>query len=211
MIVTSFQIFAIGAGMAAAGPCLVSCLPLILAYTWGGEGRMRLKLGSIGIYLSGRLIAYVLLGACAGLSAAALKGFTSHAVGASARLAAGLISIGLGILFIMPGERSGCPGSHGKLAAGSVFLAGFVTGISPCGPLLALLSEIVLISRNAWQGAWFGLAFGLGTFLSAFAVTAGFSGVIHHLSSAAPEKRRRLLRIFCGAALIVMGILYSVR
>lgn len=210
MLISSFQIFAFGLGMAVAGPCLASCLPMIIAYTAGRDGCFRKKLLDILIFLSGRFIAYLLLGALAGISGAALNQAIAPHLAAWRKPVAGSISIGLGItLLAFRRTKEGCCDAVPPLsvAAGGLFLAGFTIGISPCGPLAVLLSEIVLISRSVWQGMWYGAMFGLGTLISSLIIAAGISGILHWLPRryAAPPRFMRRARLACAMILILLG------
>ena len=215
MLITSFQIFILGLGMAAAGPCLVTCLPLILAYTTGTDTRFFRKLLDISLFLCGRLSAYVLLGALAGISGSALSRVVAPSATAWLRPAAGAISIALGVLLLTSRKaKRGCRAIPAQpLAAGGLFLVGFIIGVSPCGPLLALLSEIVLISRSVWDGVWYGFVFGLGTFISTLILAAGASGIIHWIPRkyAASPAVLRLVRLVCALSLIGMGAILVIR
>lgn len=208
MMTTGFQIFCIGFGLSAGGPCLVSCLPVLLAFTTGKGGGFRTRVGDILVFLSGRFLAYVLLGAIAGVSAAALQRIVGPSFSLFARPLAGLISIGLGVALLFPRTEKGECALPRQFASGGILFAGFATGMSPCGPLLALLSEIMLISKNAWQGAWYGAAFGLGTFIPSFIITAGISGILYRLTGhrVVPANARFVTGLTCGIALIAFGI-----
>ena len=86
-------------------------------------------------------------------------------------------------------------------------MLGFSVGITPCAPLLALLFEITLISKNAMEGMSYGLAFGLGTFLSGFIVVGILTGILasfpaHILKSKAGKL---IFRIACALLLISLG------
>jgi sulfite exporter TauE/SafE len=212
MAVTSFQIFVIGLSLSLAGPCLFYCLPVLLAYTTGRSGTFRTKLKDIFIFLTGRFAAYVVLGGLAGFSAEVLHKFIGQPSTEFYKPAAGIVSIALAGMILLQ-ERKGCCNSAPRpLAFGGLLLAGFFTGVSPCLPLLALLSEIVLISKNSWQGAWYGAAFGMGTFISGFAVTAGVTGILCRLTGiyAVSPISMRVIRLVCAAILVGMGILFIV-
>lgn len=209
MLISSFQIFAIGAGLAVAGPCLATCLPTVIVYTAGRDVPFPKKLIDIIVFLSGRFLAYMFLGALAGISGAALNRAVAPHAAAWLKPAPGLISIGLGVMLFAAREtKTGCRNEPARpLAAGGLFLAGFTVGILPCGPLAALLSEIVLISRSIWQGMWYGMMFGLGTLVSTLVMAAGISGMLHWLPRRGLPAPRfaRLMRPACAAILIVLG------
>jgi len=210
MLISSFQIFAFGLGMAVAGPCLAACLPMIIAYTAGRDAGFRKKFLDILVFLAGRLVAYIFLGALAGISGAALNQAIAPHAAAWLKPVAGSISIGLGITLLAFGRTgTGCRGAMPPLsmASGGIFLAGFTIGASPCGPLAVLLSEIVLISRSVWQGMWYGAMFGLGTFIPSLMIAAGISGMLHWLPRryAVSPRFMSLARLACALILIVSG------
>jgi sulfite exporter TauE/SafE len=206
MLITSFQIFVIGLGLALAGPCLFSCLPVLLAYTTGSNASLYKRLRDLLVFLSGRFCAYVLLGWLAGLSGFALHDFISRHAAGLLKPVAGVVNILLGCMIIFQKNRNCAHPVAATAASGGLFIAGFSVGVSPCGPLLALLSEIVLISRSVWQGAWYGAAFGLGTFVSAFVVTAAVSGVMYRAGKyAVSPVSRKIIQIVCAAVLVCIG------
>ena len=85
---------------------------------------------------------------------------------------------------------------------------GFVMGIAPCGPLTALLFEIVLISNNAFDGALYALSFGMGTFLSGMIVIGAISGILAWLPARFLKSGRSVLifKIVCAVFLIIFGL-----
>ena len=212
MLIPFLQVFAIGLGMGFAGPCLFFCLPIIVTFTSGAQKGYRKSLIDILIFFCGRLSAYIVLGCLAGISGMFLRGFIDSSLVFYLNPLAGAISIGLGIFVLLnkKTEKAKCKSEPLKVgASGGLFLFGFIIGVCPCAPLLALLFEIALISKNALQGALYGLSFGLGTFISGVIMAAGFAGLLIWI----PEKflksegARLALRIVCALVLILFGLL----
>ncbi len=211
MAIALLQVFSIGFGLGFIGPCLFYCVPVILTFVSGIHKDYRKFLVDILVFFCGRLSAYVLLGGLAGISGMLLRKFINSSFAAYFNPLAGLISIGLGIfvLYNKKIEEGKCKtDSHKVSASGGLFVFGFIIGISPCAPLLALLFEIALISNNALQGALYGLFFGLGTFISGAIVTAGLAGLLIRI----PEKLlkseagRFVFKIICALILILFGL-----
>ena len=213
MLIPALQIFSIGFILGLAGPCLFYCLPVILALNAGiKENYKKILLGIIP-FLSGRLLAYVVLGFLAAVSGVILRQFTDSYFSFYLKPAAGVISIAFGvyIFFSRQGKEKTCQNRAYKiLNSGGFFVFGFVVGISPCPPLMGLLLEITLISKTFLQGAIYGLMFGLGTFFSGFILAAGLSGALSWF----PKKigRRPVANtIFKGISaliLILFGIIF---
>ncbi|MEK6727533.1 MAG: sulfite exporter TauE/SafE family protein [Candidatus Omnitrophota bacterium] len=181
MLIPALQVFSIGFILGLTGPCLLYCLPVILVLSAGIKENYKKILLGIVTFLSGRLLAYTLLGLLAGLSGSLLRQFIDSHFTFYLKPAAGVISIAFGvyIFFYRLEKKKTCQSlAHKILNSGGFFVFGFVVGISPCPPLMGLLLEITLISKTFLQGAIYGLMFGLGTFLSGFIIAAGLSGAL---------------------------------
>ena len=204
-LITHVQLFGIGFGLGVAGPCLLSCTPMLVAYIAGNKKSFIEAAKEITVFMSGRLLAYIILAGLAGASGSLLRQFTGSNLTALFRPAAGAISILLGIFLIFGEGRGGCsrPASKTKnrYGAGGLFALGFTIGVAPCGPLTALLFEITLISRTALDGILYGLSFGLGTFVSGFLAAGALSGILTRIPIAP-----KIFKILCGALLILFGI-----
>lgn len=214
MLIPALQIFSIGFILGLSGPCLLYCLPITLALTAGLKDDYKKIVLGIIVFLSGRLVAYVILGFLAGASGVILRQFTDSRISFYLKPAAGIISIAFGIYILFYNRRKreeGCPGrARGVLHSGGFFIFGFFVGISPCPPLMGLLAEIMLISRTFLQGAVYGLMFGLGTFLSGLIIAAGLSGAISLFPKnvVMPIASSRIFKGICAAVLIAFGILF---
>jgi sulfite exporter TauE/SafE len=213
MLISALQVFSFGFILGVAGPCLLYCLPVILALSAGIRQDYKKILSGIVIFLSGRLLAYVVLGFLAGVSAVLLRQFTDSQLSFYLNPAAGLISIAFGVYIFSyrRKEEKTCPNpTHKILSSGGFFVFGFVMGIAPCPPLMGLLLEITLISKTFLQGAIYGLMFGLGTFLSGFILAAGLSGVLSWLPKkiGLPLVTNKIFKGIYAAILILFGIIF---
>ena len=95
--------------------------------------------------------------------------------------------------------------------AESMFLFGFLMGVAPCVPYVAILTYIACIAENAvLAGMWYATVFALGTAIAPIVLCA-FMGLV-------PGKvlrSKKLLKTFqvaCGVVLIIFGfqLLYYV-
>jgi len=210
-LITHLQIFWIGFTFGIAGPCLLVCAPAIITYIVGTKRKLTESFGDIIIFLAGRLVAYVLLGYTAGLSGSLLRAFTDPHIIRFFKPLGGAVCIILGIFVILYKEPDVCAPKSAPYrfgASGGVFTLGFLLGIAPCGPLLALLFEIVLISKNGFGGALYALSFGLGTFLSGFIVMGALAGILTWLPAKALKSKASSItfKIICALFLLLLGL-----
>ena len=78
---------------------------------------------------------------------------------------AGAVSIFFAFIILLNRDNyeCACPVKYGTMLNFSgVFTFGLLIGLSPCAPLLALLFDIVLMSKSAFDGMLYALSFGLG-------------------------------------------------
>lgn len=210
-MVTYFQLFGIGFGFAFAGPCLLVCAPVLIAYVAGKQETARQALVDIFVFLSGRFLAYLALGFLAGLSGIILRQFCSFSLIPLIKALAGVIIILLGIDVWSGREiflRLPKCNANAVLGWGSLFILGFIIGVSPCAPLLALLLEIALISKTPIEGLVYALFFGLGTFIAGFIIIGGLSGILAWLPAKFLKSRKSnlIFRIICALLLIWLGL-----
>ena len=213
MPIALLQVFVIGLALGFTGPCLFYCLPVILSFTAGTQKGYKKSLVDILVFFCGRLSAYLLLGCLAGISGMLLRKFINSSLTSYLNVLAGFISIGLGIfvLFSKPTKGKTCARERAGYAAfGGLYLFGFIIGVSPCSPLLALLLEIAMISRNALEGALYGFSFGLGTFISGAVVAAGVMGLLTRIPESIFKSggARFAFKVICALALILFGLLF---
>ncbi len=208
---TYFQLFVIGLSFGVAGPCFLSCTPFLVTYLAGKKLKWSQGLIEALIFLSARLLAYLVLGYLAGVSAILLKKFGNSQLILYLKPSGGVIIIILGLSTLFIKEPDFCNRSflaNKIFTFGSLLTLGFIIGISPCAPLLVLLFEITIISKTAFQGLLCALSFGLGTFISGFIVIAGLSGIISWLPRRFLRSSISLLtlRIICAIFLCLMGL-----
>jgi len=208
---TLLQLFGIGFSFGLAGPCLLVCTPVLISYLVGKQANSKQALLDISVFLFGRLLAYLLLGYLAGLSGLVLRQFANSGLVSSLKLAGGIIIILLGIYVWLGREPLSwlCKRKAGAIFnSGSLFILGFIVGVFPCAPLLALLLEIALISKSPIGGMFYALFFGLGTFISGVIAVGALSGIFTWLAPKIFKSRTAglLFRSACSALLILLGL-----
>ena len=82
-------------------------------------------------------------------------------------------------------------------------------GLAPCAPLVTLLFQITLMSRNAFDGGLYALAFGLGTALSALIVVGSVAGIFTKFAVEfiASGRANLVFRIICALLLVFFGVM----
>lgn len=210
-LLTHLQIFSIGLSFGIAGPCFLVCTPILITYILGRGHPVGRTLLDIVVFLSGRLFAYVLLGAAAGASGAVLRQYTGSSIGFYVRPLGGIISILLGLIILVAKDQASCVcrASNNRIYDfSSLLVLGFLIGASPCPPLAALLLEIALMSKTMSEGASYAFSFGLGTFLAGFIVLGALAGLLKGAVGRLVRSQgvNRFFRVACGLLLIILGI-----
>ena len=211
ILITYLQLFGIGFTFGIVGPCLFFCVPIIASYVAASQNRPREAIGRIISFLTGRIIAYAALGYAAGLSGEFLRRVINSQYSAYFKVIGGVASIILGVILLVRKDQGVCSGGDtcAKVRpSASVFLFGFLIGCAPCAPLAALLAEIAIISKTAFQGGLYALSFGAGTFVSGLIVAGSLAGMIGFkpFQLLRSVKARLVFRMICAGLLILFGI-----
>jgi sulfite exporter TauE/SafE len=215
--ITHLQIFGIGFSFGIAGPCFIFCVPVLITYLLGRRQRLLKTLGGVLVFCVGRLAAYLVLGALAGLSGSIIRRFVGPGSGAYAiNFIAGAISIALGVSILFGKGRAGgsCTEGAAEGAAekacdsGGLLALGFIMGISPCGPLTTLLAEIALISKSALEGMSYAFSFGLGTLLAGLITVGAVMGIAGGVVGRFVRSKTAAgtFSVLCAALLVLLGL-----
>lgn len=193
------------------GPCLFFCFPILIPFVAGTrEGWSEGLKATLAFSLS-RLSAYVLLGLLTGLTGE----FLIEMIGQTefsfyVWIIGSLFIMLLGVLILL-GEGHGIAPcrflTRYTIEDGlkSLALLGFIVGITPCAPLLGVLTYITLSVENPLVGAYYALSFGLGASITTPLVLVGV------VAGGAPTlifKTPRIHQLFkrsCGLILIILG------
>jgi len=157
------------------------------------------------LFSTGRLIALALLGGIATVAFSFINQFFPPQKSGWLYVIAALFMIVLGILIIMGkgfkihiGDKILHKGSE------SMFVMGFLMGIAPCVPYVAILTYIACIAENAvLTGILYGALFALGT-----AVAPTLLGTLMGIIPGQLLKKDKLYKAFqvsCGIILILFG------
>jgi len=190
------------------------CGTLVGAMLMGSQhsGTVASPLSSVFLFGSGKLLAYVGLGAIAGLGGLALTGALAGPA-AFLRGVSALLMIGIGLYVagwwrgIARLESAGARLWQPLLrrsrtlrldTPGNKLLAGMAWGLLPCGIVYSMLG-LALATADLLKGSLLMASFGLGTM--PFVMSAG--GVLQATRRMA---NNTLVRQLAGAAMIVMGL-----
>jgi len=194
------------------GPCLTYTAPFLLPYigatttTWQ-DG---LKVGVI--FSIGRLLAFAILGGLVTIVFSHINQFFPPQKSGWLYGIVSLFMIVMGICIIL-GKGFKIPIGNKMLKRGieSMLLFGFLMGVAPCVPYVAILTYIACIAENdVLAGLWYATVFALGTAIAPI-VLGAFMGFL----PGKVLKSMKLLKAFqavCGVMLILFGfqLLYYV-
>jgi len=194
-----------------SGPCLASCGPILISYIAGSRKDVPRAIISYILFSAGRIFVYIVLGVLFFFlgSLALERSFERYSK--YILFAGGIFIIIMGLLMALGKslELKFCKFLEHKILEKdkkSIFMLGLFIGLLPCGPLLAILSYVGLISKHWLQSSFYSLAFGVGTFVSPLALLAVFAGLLPRFFV---DKRAVFGRIFsfiCGLIIVFLGV-----
>lgn len=190
-------------GLSTGVVCLAYCGPVLIPFLMGEGNTINRNLGSVSLFLAGRLVAYVLTGLLAGII-----GRTFLQPSALKSVFMGIVYIILSILMILYGFhrfREICMGrsrlqikkSKGRRWNFLIPLSGgFATGLNLCPPFLLALTGAMDTGKVA-DSVLFFIMFFIGTMV--YFLPLPFIGFF---------RRQQVLRIIGKFAAIFAGIIY---
>lgn len=204
----ALKLLAAGIGM-GWGPCLAFCGPILLPYIAATKGGWREGLRASSMFSLGRLLALAILGALANVAFASLNRFFPPHRSGYLYLAMALFVMIVGVLIVLgrgfkvPLHRA-LKGHIVEGGAESLLILGFLIGISPCAPLVGILTYIAYTTTNVLSGMIYGLSFGVGTIVPVM-ILGSLAGFLPErvFGSAQPI---RVFRTLCGVILILFGL-----
>ncbi|MDO9573049.1 MAG: sulfite exporter TauE/SafE family protein [Candidatus Omnitrophota bacterium] len=159
------------------GPCLFTCLPIVLPYISGlpqldaGPSGWKTGLKLTAIFSISRLFAYSLLGFLSVIFYRFIFGLIGPR-NIYLQLILGIFIMLIGLFYLLNVNQNFILGNPlcsflraklvGKSKFNMVFL-GLLIGFFPCAPLLAILTYIAATAKNSLWGFLAGFSFGLGT------------------------------------------------
>jgi sulfite exporter TauE/SafE len=187
------------------GPCLTYTAPLLLPYIGGTKtdwkGGLRVGL----VFSIGRLLALAALGGLATVAFSFINRFFPPQKSGWLYLVSAGFMIIIGILIILgKGFKIGVGKTILDKGTASMFLFGFLMGIAPCVPYVAILTYIACIAENAvLAGILYAAVFAVGTAIAPIVLGTLMGIIPAKLFKTA--KWLRAFQIICGVVLILFG------
>jgi cytochrome c-type biogenesis protein len=198
---TLFTVWLLGASLGLTA-CTATCLPFMGTWVLGRGGSQLHALRDTALFVSGRILAYCLLGALAAGAgtwlAQALRGGTGNFV-------IGLASIAAGV-WLLRSAKAHAPCGVARSAGGTPpLLLGFSLSLTPCAPLASLLA-VCAAAGSIRLGMANGVAFGLGAALTPLLVLLPLISLLGKNLRDNREWLTRWIRWGAAAVLILLGL-----
>ena len=198
---TLFAVWLLGFSLGLTA-CTVTCLPFMGTWVLGRGGSQMQALRDPALFVTGRIIAYSLLGAIAGGAGVWLAQAMS---GGTGNLVIGLASVAAG-LWLLRAEKPHSPCSAVR-GAGSTppLLMGFSLSLTPCAPLASLLA-VCAAAGSVRMGMTNGMVFGLGAALTPLLILLPLISLLGKNLRDNREWLTRWIRWGAAAVLILLGL-----
>jgi sulfite exporter TauE/SafE len=210
MLRIAFSLFISGV-LFGWGPCLASCGPILISYVVGTNKDIFKGLKDYILFSIAKLLVYIVLALVififGSFALERLLGKYSRYIfilgGGFIILTGLLIALGKRLEFKLCHILQRNIIDKDKQ---SVFILGLIIGFLPCGPLLAMLSYIGLISKSLVESLCYGLSFGLGTFLSPIVLLIMGVGLIPKFLITRQAAYSKIFSLVCGFIIIFFGM-----
>lgn len=208
-----FTIWLLGASMGLTA-CTVTCLPFMGTWAFGRASGTREAFQHTLIFLGGRVLAYTLLAASAGLAG---LGLAKALGGTWGNLAIASVSVMSGLWLVYRARQpAACTGTtrpsgsqplHFRRKGDSAppMALGAALALTPCTPLASLLA-LAAQSGSAASGAGYGLAFGLGATMSPILILVPLAGRLGRELKLGRGWLGPWMMRLAGMVLIVLGL-----
>lgn len=194
---TLFAIWILGVSLGLTA-CTATCLPFMGTWILGRGGSQMQALRDTGLFVTGRILAYSLLGAVAGGAGMWLSHAMKSGVG---NAVIGMASIAAGLWLLRSAQAHAPCGVAKSRGATPPLLLGFSLSLTPCAPLASLLA-VCAAAGSARLGMANGVAFGLGAALTPLLIVLP---LISLLGKSLRDNRVWITGwIRCGAALVLV-------
>lgn len=187
------------------GPCLTYNAPLLLPYIGATERNWQGGLKVAFLFSIGRLLALAILGGLATFVFSFINRFFPPQKSGWLYLIVAFLMIVMGILIIL-GKGFRLKIGKGTLDRGNrnMFLFGFLMGLAPCAPYVAVLSYIACVAENTiLAGIIYAALFAAGTAIAPL-VLGTLVGIIPN-KIFRREKYLKAFQVLCGVILVFFG------
>jgi cytochrome c biogenesis protein CcdA len=198
---TLFTVWLLGASLGLTA-CTATCLPFMGTWILGRGGSQMQALRDTALFVSGRMLAYTMLGA---LAAAAGTWLSQAMRGGSGNLFIGAASIAAG-LWLLRSKPTHVPCGVSKRAGSAPpLLLGFSLSLTPCAPLASLLA-VCAAAGSIQLGMANGVMFGLGAALTPLLILLPLISLLGKQLRDNRDWLTRWIRWGAAAVLIVLGL-----
>ena len=198
---TLFTVWLLGASLGLTA-CTATCLPFMGTWVLGRGGSQMQALRDTALFVSGRILAYTMLGALA----AAAGGWLSQAMqGGSGNLIIGAASIIAGLWLLRPKAAHAPCGVAQRAGSAPPLLLGFSLSLTPCAPLASLLA-VCAAAGSVQLGMANGVMFGMGAALTPLLILLPLVSLLGRQLRENRDWLTRWIRWGAAAVLIALGL-----
>lgn len=193
-----------------AGPCLLSCGPVLVSYICGTGKRSKDSLNAYALFSISRIFVYIALSLCVfWVGHSGIENLMADYANYLYILAGFFLAL-IGVYFILGKRMEIKPFNliHKHIIKGDVkniALLGLAYGLLPCAPFIGVLSYIGLISKNWMHNIAYAALFGAGSFLSPLLLVSLAAGSVPAIIKNPAGLAARIVRISCGVVVIYLG------
>lgn len=190
-----------------SGPCLGFCAPVLVSFVAAYRPSFKKAMISYLFFSVAKIFSYMIIGGLIGVFSGFLKSGFFLGYANAINILLGVFILAIGIITIAtkePLKSRYCSFLNKGNLKNAGFL-GFLTGFSPCLPLLGILNYIIIIARSPAEGILYAFAFGIGSAISPVILLIGLSGKLAGDFSY-NQKVKFLIRIVSSLVLIFLGI-----
>jgi sulfite exporter TauE/SafE len=198
---TLFTVWLLGASLGLTA-CTATCLPFMGTWVLGRGGSQMQALRDTALFVSGRILAYILLGALAAGAGAWLAQVMRGGIG---NFIIGAASIAAGLWLLRPATAHAPCGAARNAGGTPPLLLGFSLSLTPCAPLASLLA-VCAAAGSVKLGMASGAMFGLGAALTPLLILLPLIGLLGKSLRENRDWLTRWIRWGAAAVLIVLGL-----
>jgi cytochrome c-type biogenesis protein len=182
--------------------CTATCLPFMGTWVLGRGGTQMQALRDTLLFVSGRILAYTLLGA---IAAGAGTWLAQVMRGGTGNFVIGVASVAAGVWLLRPAKAHASCSMARSAGSTPPLLLGFSLSLTPCAPLASLLAVCAAAGSIRW-GMASGVAFGLGAALTPLLILLPLVSLLGRNLRENRDWITRWIRWGSAAVLIVLGV-----
>lgn len=198
---TFFAIWLLGVSLGLTA-CTATCLPFMGTWILGRGSSQVQALRDTALFVTGRILAYSLLGAIAGGAGLWLSQVLRGGIG---NAVIGLSSIVAGLWLLRSGKTHVPCGAMRGAGSTPPLMLGFSLSLTPCAPLASLLA-VCAAAGSIQLGMVNGVAFGMGAALTPLLILLPLISLLGKNLRENRDWITRWIRWGAAAVLILLGV-----